>query len=85
LGKPVPEGKAILGFTEAEMKGWQWHQLDNMQVICTSFRMDNHASTSSLSFYGLDALPAMHHSTNTVKTLTNKGSFSTIPLRSVTA
>jgi len=28
--------------------GWQWHQLDRMQVICTSLQTDNHASTSSL-------------------------------------
>jgi len=37
--------------------GWQWHQLDHMQIICTSLQTDNHASTSSLNFYGLDALP----------------------------
>jgi len=35
-----------------EMMGWQWHrQLDHMQVICTSLQTDNHASTSSLSFF----------------------------------
>jgi len=28
--------------------GWQWHQLDHMQIICTSFQTDNHASTSPL-------------------------------------
>jgi len=32
------------------MMGWQWDQLDHMQVICTSLQTDNHASTSSLSF-----------------------------------
>jgi len=32
------------------MTGWQWHQLDHMQIICTSLQPDNHASTSSLSF-----------------------------------
>ena len=37
--------------------GWQWHQLDHMQTICTSHQTDNHANTSSLSFYGPDALP----------------------------
>ena len=26
--------------------GWLWHQLDNMQIICTSLQTDNHASTS---------------------------------------
>jgi len=30
-----------------------------MQVICTSLQTDNHASTSSLSFYRLDALRGM--------------------------
>ena len=53
----IPEGKTILDFTQAEMTGWQWHQPDHMQVICTSFQTDNLASTSSLCFYGLDALP----------------------------
>jgi len=38
--------------------GWQWHQLDHMQIICTSLQTDKHASTSSLSFYRLDDLPA---------------------------
>jgi len=35
----------------------QWHQLDDMQTICTSLQADNHTSTSSLNFYRLDALP----------------------------
>ena len=30
---------------------WQWHQLDHMQVICTSIQTDNHTSTSSLKFF----------------------------------
>jgi len=38
------------------MMGWQWHQLDHMQIICTSLQTDNHASTSPLSFHRLDAL-----------------------------
>ena len=38
--------------------GWQWHQLDHMQIICTSLQTDNHASTSPLSFCRPDALPA---------------------------
>jgi len=36
---------------EQEMMGWHWHQLDYMQIICTSLQTDNHASTSPLSFY----------------------------------
>jgi len=39
------------------MTGWQWHQLDHMQIICTSIQTDNHASTSPLSFYRPDAFP----------------------------
>ena len=38
--------------------GWQWHQLDHMQIICTSLQTDNHASTSLLSFYRPNAFPA---------------------------
>jgi len=26
---------------------WQWHQLEDMQIICTSLQTDNHTSTSS--------------------------------------
>jgi len=37
------------------MMGWQWHQLDHMQTIYTSLKTDNHASTSPLCFYRLDA------------------------------
>jgi len=31
---------------------WQWHQLDQMQIICTSLQTDNHTSISPLSFTG---------------------------------
>jgi len=24
--------------------GWHWHQLDHMQIICTSPKTDNHAT-----------------------------------------
>jgi len=41
-----------------EMMGWQWHQLDHMQIICTSLQTANHTSTSPLSFYRQDPLPA---------------------------
>ena len=40
-----------------EMIGWQWHQLDHVQLIYTSLQTDDHASTLSLSFYRSDALP----------------------------
>jgi len=28
------------------MSGWQWHQLDHMQIICTSLQTDDHANMS---------------------------------------
>jgi len=37
---------------------WQWHQLDHMEIICTSLQTDNHPITSPFSFYKPDALPA---------------------------
>ena len=43
---------------EQEMMRWQWHQLDHMHMIRTSLQTDNHASTSTLSFYRPDAFPA---------------------------
>jgi len=30
-----------------EMMGWQWHQLDYMQIICAMLQTYNHASISS--------------------------------------
>jgi len=37
-------------FNEAREDGWPWHQLDHMQIVCTSLQIDNHASTSSINF-----------------------------------
>jgi len=39
----------------------QWHQLDHMQTICTSFQTDNHTNTSSLNFYRSVALLMPNH------------------------
>jgi len=39
-----------------EMTGWQWHQLDHMQIISTLLQTDNHARRLSLNFYKADAL-----------------------------
>jgi len=39
--------------------GWQWHQLNHMQIICSLLHADNDPSTSPLSFYRPDALPAI--------------------------
>jgi len=52
------KGKPFWILLKQEMMGWQWHQLDHMQIICTSLETDNHATTSPLSFYRPDALPA---------------------------
>ena len=49
------------------MMGWQRHQLDHMQIICTLLQTDNHASTSPLSFLQ-DGCPSCHP-TNSVKAL----------------
>ena len=54
------KGKQFSILLEQEMMGWQWHQLDHMQVICISLRTDNHSRTSPLSFYRPDPLPATH-------------------------
>ena len=37
-GELVPEGQTILDFAETNMMGWQWHQLNHMQAICTSLQ-----------------------------------------------
>jgi len=54
------KGKTSLDLNVARddgVLGWQWHQLDHMQTICTSLQTDNHNNTSSLNFYRPDALP----------------------------
>jgi len=47
--------------------GWQWHQPNHMQIICTSLQTDNHASISSLSF--LQAGCSSCRPTNSVRPL----------------
>jgi len=50
------KGKTSLDLNEATDNGglgWQWHQLDRMQTICTSLQTDNHTNTSSLNVYRL--------------------------------
>jgi len=54
------EGKTSLDLNEARddaVWGWQWHQLDHMQTICTLIQIDNHTNTWSLNFCRPDALP----------------------------
>ena len=44
-------GKPFWILMKQEMMGWQWHQLNHMQIIFILLQTDNHASTSPLSFY----------------------------------
>ena len=47
------KGKTSLDLNETRddgVWGWQLHQLDHMQTICTSLQTDNHHNTSSLNF-----------------------------------
>jgi len=60
-------GKTSLDLSEARDdgdKGWQWHQLDHLQRICTLLWTDNHTNTSSLNFYRPSCRP-----TNSVRAL----------------
>jgi len=53
------KGKTSLDLNEARWwsLGIEWHQLNHMQIICTSLQTDNYTNTSSLTFYRLGALP----------------------------
>jgi len=35
------KGKPFWILLQQETTGWQWHQLDHMQIICTSLQTDN--------------------------------------------
>jgi len=49
VGKPAPERQNQFWILmKQEMMGWQWHQLDHMQIICTLLQTDNHTSTFSV-------------------------------------
>jgi len=67
LGKRATERQAVLDFTGARDDGWQWHQLDHMQIICILLQTDNHASTSPLRF--LQAGCSSWCQTNSVKAM----------------
>jgi len=43
-------GQPIWIVMTQEMTGWQWHQLNHMQITCSSLQTDNHVSTPSLSY-----------------------------------
>jgi len=38
------KGKPFWILLKQEIMGWQWHQLDHMQMICTALQTDNHPS-----------------------------------------
>jgi len=61
------KGKPFWILLDQEMMGWQWYQLDHMQIICTSLQTDNHATISPLSFLQVGC-PACRP-TNRVKAL----------------
>jgi len=44
-----------------EMIGWQWHQVDHMQIICTLLQTETYASTLSLNFFTSRVLFLMPH------------------------
>ena len=56
------KGKPFWILLVQEIMTWQWHQLDHMQIICTSLQTDNHASTQFLQ----TGCPSCHP-TNSVK------------------
>jgi len=39
------------------MMGWQWHQLNHMQAICTSLQKITTPAPHQSDFYGPGALP----------------------------
>jgi len=43
--------KPIWILIKQETLGWQWPQLDHMQIIFTTLQTDNHTRTSSLNFF----------------------------------
>jgi len=62
------KGKPLWILLEQKMMGWQRHQLDHTQIICTSLQTDNHASTSPLKFFVQARCPSCRP-TNSVKEL----------------
>jgi len=44
------KGRTLLDLMKHKMMGWQWHQLDRVQIICILLWTDNLTSTSSLNF-----------------------------------
>jgi len=51
-----------------EMTRWQWHQLDHMQINCTSLQTDNHARQITVIQFFTDRMLFLTP-TNSVKAL----------------
>ena len=56
LDKSAPK-EPIWILMKQEMMGWQWHQLNHMQIICTSLQRDACQHLITRFFYSPDALP----------------------------
>ena len=60
LGKPAPDSsslnQSVFNLARGD-GGWQWHQLDHMQIICALLQTDKHTSNPSVIFLQQDALP----------------------------
>jgi len=61
------KGKPFWILMKQEIMGWQWHQLDHMQIICTLLLTDNHTSYFTTQF--LQARCPSCCPTNSVKAL----------------
>jgi len=57
-GKPVPEGKTNLDFTEARGSEWQWHQLGHMKVSIPPLSFLQDGCPSCRPTYSVKALKA---------------------------
>ena len=52
------KGKQFWILLEQQMVGWQCHQLDHMQTICTSLQTDHHGCPSCRPANSVKALKA---------------------------
>jgi len=59
------KGKPFCILLKQDMMRWQWHQLDHMQIICTTLQTANHVSTHH-SIFLWDGCSSWHP-TNRVK------------------
>jgi len=60
---------SILILVTQEIMGWEWHQLDHMQIICTRFRQVTMAAPQHSVFHGMDVLPNSQSTASFVRSL----------------